>query len=155
MTITMVPLFRGSRPRPLLELMTVHFVAITTWIEAHRRLPAVELDGRLPNKLGVGVSIAAMMLTGSLAGYALASSVAVVVSTGLLFMTPLYFLLSLVATAQSRMDIIAILAGCALAPVLYRIAPGFDLVATGIIGGTVAFLLRKKDASPGGPGDAS
>jgi hypothetical protein len=59
----------------------------------------------------------------------------------LLFVTPIYFLLSLLATAVSRMDVFAIGIGCALAPVLYLLAPGFDLLATGLTGGTLAFLL--------------
>jgi hypothetical protein len=39
------------------------------------------------------------------------------------------------------MDVFAIGIGCALAPVLYLLAPGFDLLATGLTGGTLAFLL--------------
>jgi hypothetical protein len=54
---------------------------------------------------------------------------------------PVYFLLSLLATSQSRMDVLALAIGCALAPVLYLVAPGFDLLATGLVGGTLAFLL--------------
>jgi hypothetical protein len=67
-----------------------------------------------------------------------------VVSATLLFLTPIYFLLSLLATSRARMDLIAIVLGCALAPVLYVAAPGFDLLATGLIGGTLAFLLRER-----------
>lgn len=140
MTVTIAPLFRGSRPRPLLEFVAGHFVAITTWIEANRRLPGLAADLRLPYQLGIGVAISAVMLTGALSGYALAGTVPAVVSAALLFLTPIYFLLSLVATSQSRMDLVAIGLGAGLAPVLYVVAPGFDLLATGLIGGTLAFL---------------
>jgi len=148
MTITIIPLFRGGRPRPLVELIAVHFVAITPWIEANRRLPALPAELRLASHLGLGLAFSAVMLAGSLAGYALAGSVPAAVAATLLFLTPIYFLLSLLATSQSRMDLLAIGIGCALAPVLYVLAPGFDLLATGLLGGTLAFLLRRRRGGP-------
>jgi hypothetical protein len=44
------------------------------------------------------------------------------------------------------MDLLAIGIGCGLAPVFYLLMPGFDLLATGVIGGTLAFLLRGRGA---------
>ncbi len=154
MTATVVPLFRGSRQRLWLELAAAHFIAITTWIEANRRLPGLEVDMRLPYHLGLGLAISAAMLLGALAGYALAGTVPPLVSAALLFLTPLYFLLSLMGTSRSRMDAAAVAAGCVLAPVLHVVAPGFDLLATGLLGGTVAFFIgraRPKRAMGGSP----
>jgi predicted branched-subunit amino acid permease len=144
MTITIVPLFRGRRPRPLLELIAAHFVAVTPWIEAGRRLPGLPVDKRLAAQLGLGLAFSGAMVAGALAGYALAGAVPRAVAATLLFMTPVYFLLSLLATSQSRMDYLAIGIGCALAPLLYLLAPGFDLLATGLAGGTLAFLLQRR-----------
>jgi len=149
MTITIIPLLRGRRPRPLLELIAVHFVAITPWIEANRRLPALPAELRLASHLGLGLAFSGVMLAGALAGHALAGSVPAAVAATLLFLTPIYFLLSLLATSQSRMDLLAIGIGCALAPVLYVLAPGFDLLATGLAGGTLAFVLRERRGGRG------
>jgi predicted branched-subunit amino acid permease len=148
MTITIIPLFRARRPRTLLEVLAVHFVAITPWIEARRRLPPLAVEMRLASHLGLGFAFSGVMLAGSLAGYVLAGSVPPVLSAALLFLTPVYFLLSLLATSQARMDFLAIGLGCALAPVLYLLAPGFDLLATGLVGGTLAFLLRGRRRGP-------
>jgi predicted branched-subunit amino acid permease len=150
MTATLVPLFRGSRRRRWLELVAAHFVAITTWIEANRRLVHLEADMRLPYQVGLGLAISALMLAGALAGYALAGTVPPVVSAVLLFLTPLYFLLSLMATSQSRMDVAAVASGCVLAPILYAVVPGIDLLATGLLGGTVAYLIGKMRARGSG-----
>jgi predicted branched-subunit amino acid permease len=84
------------------------------------------------------------MLSGTAIGYALAGSVPVAVAATLLFLTPIYFVLSLLTTSRSRMDLIAIGMGCVLAPALYLAVPGFDLLATGLIGGTLAFVLRER-----------
>jgi predicted branched-subunit amino acid permease len=147
MTVTIVPLFKGRRPRPLLEVVAVHFVAITPWIEAGRRLPGLPVEQRLAAHLGLGLAFSAVMVVGALGGYALAGAVPPAVAAALLFMTPIYFLLSLLATSRVRMDYLAIGIGCALAPPLHLLAPGFDLLATGLVGGTLAFLLRGRGRS--------
>jgi predicted branched-subunit amino acid permease len=151
MTVTLVPLLKGTQPpagrwRRLFEALAVHFVAVSPWVEALRRLPALRPDLRLAGHLGLGLAFWIAMMTGALAGYALAGSVPPAVSATLLFLTPIYFLLSLLATAGSRMDLLAIGLGCGLAPVFYVVAPGFDLLATGLIGGTLAFLIQERRA---------
>jgi predicted branched-subunit amino acid permease len=140
MTVTLVPLLKGARSRPLLELLVSHFVAITTWIEGSRHLPSLVPDVRLAYYFGLGLAIGGSMVAGSLTGYALAGGVPPVLSAAFLFLTPLYFILSLLASSSTRMDWAAVILGCALAPLLYLLMPGFDLLATGIIGGTVAYL---------------
>jgi predicted branched-subunit amino acid permease len=146
MTVTIVPLLKGGRPRPVLHAVAVHFIAVTPWIESQRRLPSVPAGLRLATYLGLGLAFWATMMAGTMAGYTLAASVPAPVSATLLFLTPIYFLLSLLATARVRMDLLAVGLGCALAPVLYLLTPGFDLLATGLIGGTLAFLLRGRRA---------
>ncbi|HWE22000.1 MAG TPA: AzlC family ABC transporter permease [Hyphomicrobiaceae bacterium] len=146
MTVTIAPLLKGRRPRPLLETLAVHFIAVSPWIESQRRLPALPPDLRLACHLGLGLGFWIVMMTGSLTGYALAGSVPATIAATLLFLTPIYFVLSLLATSRSRMDVLAVAIGCALAPVLYMAAPGFDLLATGLLGGTLAFLLRGRRA---------
>ncbi len=144
MTVTVTPFLQAGRRRPLLEVVAVHFVAVSAWVEAHRRLPAFPAEARLMGYLGLGIGFWSAMLSGTAAGYALAGSVPVAVAATLLFLTPIYFVLSLLATSRSRMDLIAIGMGCVLAPALYLAVPGFDLLATGLIGGTLAFVLRKR-----------
>jgi predicted branched-subunit amino acid permease len=146
MTVTMVPLLKGDRRRHVLITLAVHFIAVTPWIESQRRLPLVPSEFRLAAHLGHGLAFSAAMMGGTLAGHALAGSVPATVSATLLFLTPIYFLLSLLATARVRMDLLAIGIGCVLAPVFYLLMPGFDLLATGVVGGTLAFLLRGRGA---------
>jgi predicted branched-subunit amino acid permease len=143
MTVTLVPLLGDRARRTLPALLAVHFVAVTNWVEARRQLPTTVAPARLAHYLGFGVATTAVALTGTVAGHIAAGNVPAVVAAALLLMTPLYFLLSLVATSQTRVDLLAIAMGCGLAPLLYVVAPGFDLLATGLIGGTLAFLLGR------------
>jgi predicted branched-subunit amino acid permease len=140
MVAVTMPTLRGSKRRLALEVLAAHFVAVTTWIEGTRRLPAVAPDLRLAHHLGIGVAVCCMMMLGSVAGFFLTGGVPAPVSAALIFTTPLYFIMSLVISAQSRMDMAAIMLGFSLAPLLYLAVPGFDLLATGLIGGTLAYL---------------
>jgi predicted branched-subunit amino acid permease len=146
MTVAVVPLLKGRRRRPLLEAIAVHFVAVTPWVESQRHLPGVPAELRLAFYLGLGLAFSQAMLAGAMAGYGLAGTVPAAVSATLLFLTPIYFLLSLKATSRARIDRLAIGIGCALAPVLHVAAPGIDLLATGLLGGTLAFLLGGRRA---------
>jgi hypothetical protein len=101
------------------------------------------VEERLPFHLGVGAAMLAMMLTGTVTGYLLVAGLPVLVNAALIFTTPLYFFLSLLATSRSRMDFAALALGCTLTPLLYMIVPGFDLLLGGVVGGTAAFLLGR------------
>ena len=92
----------------MLEVLAAHFIAISTWIEGQRRLPSMPVELRLPFHLGAGVVMAGMMLAGTIAGYLLVAGVPALVTAALLFMTPLYFILSLIATSRSAMDMAAV-----------------------------------------------
>lgn len=140
MVAATMPTLRGAKRRPALEVLAAHFVAVTTWIEGTRRLPAVTPDLRLAHHLGIGTAVCMMMILGSVTGYLITGSVPAPVSAALVFTTPLYFILSLVISSQSRADMAAIVLGCCLAPLLYLVVPGFDLLAAGLIGGTLAYL---------------
>jgi hypothetical protein len=140
MVATTMPHVRGTKRRPVLEMIAAHFVAITTWIEGARRLPAIPQDLRLPHHLGIGVAVCGMMVAGSVTGYLLSVGMPAAVSAALVFTTPLYFILSLVATARARLEVSAVVLGCAVAPLFYLLLPGLDLLATGLVGGTAAFL---------------
>ena len=61
----------------------------------------------------------------------------------LVYFTPAFFLISLFGSAHWRFDYWAILLGAALAPVAGALAPRFDLLIAGLVGGTVAFFLAR------------
>ena len=123
--------------------MLSHFVSISTWLEGHRHLPGKPEPDRVPFFLGLGITVVLTMIVATVIGYAVASSLPPLITLALLFTTPIYFFLSLLATARTRLDAYAIAAGTGLIPVMHFFAPGYDLLATGLVGGTAAFLLGR------------
>lgn len=76
---------------------------------------------------------------GTAIGYALAANVPPGIQAGLLFLTPIYFLLSLLTVAANHADKVAIGLGLIMGPLLFWIVPGFELLLTGLIGGSIAY----------------
>lgn len=144
MTVSLIPLLRDRTSPRWLYLVAVHFVAITSWVEGNRRLPHLPERLRLPHFTGIGAGMISLTITGAVLGYVLAAGVPPLIAAALLFMTPLYFLLSLLATAQSIADKSAIALGAAGGPLFFLIMPGFDLLAAGLVGGTGAYLIGRR-----------
>ena len=143
MTVVIMPWLKGHGGPRWHELLVVHFVAVTVWIEGLRRLPKVPAEVRLTYYLGIGVGILTGTLAATSLGYLAAGTVPEWMAAALLFTMPLTFLLAMIETARSRADYIAIVAGVAIAPLAYIWMPGFDLLVTGLAGGTLAWLLGR------------
>lgn len=154
MTVVLAPYLGGSRASSPLKLLAVHAVAITAWIEGLRRLPDLPERLRLPYFGGLGVGLVTASLLGTVAGYELAAQLPPPLAAALLFMTPIYFILSLLATAARASDGLAIGFGSVLGPLAFALAPGFDLLITGLVAGTAAHLVaRRWRATVRGDGD--
>lgn len=143
MTVTLLPLIKDERGFRPIHLAAGHIMAITVWLEGSRRLPTVPQPLRLAHFFGIGGGMFCSTCLGTIVGYLLALVVPQVLLAALLFMTPVYFLLSLAVGARARMDWIAIALGLLLGPILYRFLPGPDLMLTGLIGGTIAYVAGK------------
>ncbi|MDX2257579.1 MAG: AzlC family ABC transporter permease [Hyphomicrobiaceae bacterium] len=143
MVVSIMPLLADRKPGFLRQAVAVHAVAVTAWIEGIRRLPGLSVERRLDCFLGMGTGLVTATLAGTAVGYLLAGSVPKLVAAVLLFLTPIYFFLSLLATSRQMGDRLAVLIGAALGPVFYLLAPGLDLLLTGLVGGTLAHLAGR------------
>lgn len=143
MSVLMMPLLKGPRAARWRYLVAGHFIAVTAWMEGWRRLPDVPVALRMDHFIGIGCGLVLATLAGTFTGYEVAGNVPTVVAAALLFLTPIYFLLSLMATASGASDGISIALGAMLGPPLYILAPGMDLLLAGLIGGTIAHVLAK------------
>ncbi len=139
MMVTLMPYLRGPDVPRWQYVFAAHYIAITGWTEAYRRLPLLPPRLRMPHFLGIGTALMCCLTLGTMAGYELAGVVPPLLTSALLFMTPLYFIMSLILGAKQAVDWVALLAGLVVGPICYLAAPGFDLLLTGLMGGTIAF----------------
>ncbi len=148
MTMSILPLVRRPGQSGATQVLAAHCVAVTVWIESLRHLPTLPPEERPSHYFGLA---ATMILVSSLftaLGYTLVSAVPAPLAAGLLFVTPIFFTLSLTAGARRAADWAALLLGFGLAP-LATLAVGkdFDLLVTGLVGGTAAYALARRRAA--------
>lgn len=144
MTVTLMPYLRGPGAKSWQFYLASHFVAITGWSEAVRRLPERRPAERMPYFLGLGSALMTALTLGTVAGYILAGFVPPLLTSALLFMTPVYFMLSQILNIRSPIDGIALGIGLVLGPIFLLVAPGFDLLLSGLVGGTLAFVAGRR-----------
>ncbi len=149
MVVSLLPQARMQGTPRWAEFVAAHFIAVTVWILSFLNFNQIERPRRLPFVIGLGVTLMTGMLIMTVIGYNLVHNLPVPAAAGLVFLTPSFFFLSLFAGARRRSDYVAIASGVILGPVAMKLAPGFDLMITGLIGGTVAWIFgRKHDGAP-------
>ena len=143
MTVALLPMIRDRSVPKWMEFAVAWFVAVTMWVEAMRRAPGVPRPLRAAYVLGIIICLVGFATLGGLLGFFLAARVPPVVAAALLFMTPSFFLFSMLAPARSPASIAPIALGVVLGPVFHVLAPEFDLFLTGLVGGSISFLLAR------------
>lgn len=143
MTAALMPYLRGRKSGVGAQLLAAHFVAVTAWIEGMRRLPSTAVDGRLPFFFGIGCFLVVSATFATLAGFLLAGTLPRSLAIGLLFLTPLSFLIQLSHNARDLVDRLALAFGLVLAPFMAEIGGRLDLLWTGLIGGAAAWAVHR------------
>lgn len=146
MAVSIIPLVRSGKPSGPMLMYVSHLVAVTAWVEGIRRLPRMPEEDRLPYFLGFGTACMLLATLFTAIGYLLAGTTPLTVGAALLFMSPAFFIVSLVAGARFTSDWVAVASGFGMAPLFqYLFGRGSALFLTGIIGGTLAFVLRRRE----------
>ena len=149
MVAALIPEIRTSRTPTWLLLIISHFVAITAWVFAMETVRDVPRYGRVAFFAGFGVTLTVtnILLVGLV--YGAVSEFPPIVSGCLFFLTPVYFLTSIWISARHRVIYWALGIGLALGYLFAVVAPEYDILLTGIIGGTLAWwgerMLRRKE----------
>ena len=143
MVVSMLPLLRRPDTRAWKLILPAHFTAVSMWVEALRLLPQQPRENRIAfcNGLGTGYSVVALSAT--VAGFHLAAGLPPLMSAALLFLTPVAFLMSTLRNGRMLIDRLALGFGLVLGPAFAYWQVGLDLMWSGIVGGTAAYLVHR------------
>jgi predicted branched-subunit amino acid permease len=143
MVVALLPMLKGPRTRAWKLLLPAHFTAVSMWVEALRLLPKQPRENRIAfcNGLGTGYSITAT--TATVTGFYLAASLPPLMSAALLFLTPVAFLMSTLRNSRMLVDRLSLGFGLVLGPLFAWWQVGLDLMWSGIVGGTAAYLVHR------------
>jgi predicted branched-subunit amino acid permease len=143
MVVALLPLLKYPEVRAWKLLLPAHFTAVSMWVEALRLLPQQPREGRVAfcNGLGTGYLITASAAT--VTGFYLAARLPTLLSAALLFLTPVAFLMSTLRNSRMLVDRLALAFGLVLGPLFAWWQLGLDLMWSGIVGGTAAYLIHR------------
>ncbi|MGH1418635.1 MAG: AzlC family ABC transporter permease [Hyphomicrobiaceae bacterium] len=144
MAVTLIPYFSDRRTRAWQTALAAHFVAVTAWLEGMRWVPTLPQHLRMAYFIGIGVSLVLATMLGTAIGHLIAGVMPTPIARVLPFLSPIYFLVSMLAAARTRGDHFPIIAGLIIGPLTYLIAPELDLLLAGLVGGTIAHFAAKR-----------
>ena len=145
MAVSLAPVLTSGDRRRLLP--AVPFIAVTPWAAAMRTLPSIERPLRVSWFLGFGMTSWIVAGTAALSGFYIADALGPEARAALLFVNPLYYALLLTADLDRPAPRRAILCGAAAAGLVLVLPPAMALLAAGLLGGTVAFMLGRRRAA--------
>ena len=122
-------------------------MAITVWVESMRNLPAMPRVDRIPYYSGFCTLLLSANIVAVLIGHTLAGLFSPLLAAGLLFLTPIYFTLSLISVSDDIAGRLALAFGMILGPLFFVLTPGFDLMLAGLIGGSAAYGIGRMVAT--------
>jgi predicted branched-subunit amino acid permease len=143
LVVSILPYLRGRGGGRGVLFLAAHYLAITSWVESVRHLPGMPVEGRRPFYFGLVAIAHGGAILCTFIGYGLAGTLPHALATGLLFLTPISFLLALHRNARDLVDHLSLAFGLALAPVMALYAGTLDLLWTGLVGGSAAYAAHR------------
>ena len=143
MVAALLPMLKREGTRQHELLLPMHLTAISVWVEGMRLVPAVAREERIAFYNGLGTGLLAAATIASVAGFYLAAKLPLLLAAALLFLTPMSFLMSVCRNTRTLIDGLALALGLVLGPVIAAQKIGLDLLWTGVIAGSIAYIVHR------------
>ena len=141
MVVTLFPQLHRRDRNPLLYLW-VHLLAMTAWAVSMREFPRMRPQHRLNYFVGLALPCWLISPMGTVLGYFVAGWVPTPVTLALVFINPLFFLLTF-TDVKPWGNRLAIGLGCLLGPLFFILDSDSSLLLTGLVAGTAAYLVER------------
>ena len=142
MSLSLVPMFRGSESGWRLRYLWVQFMSVNTWVGLLRKAPELTPDQRGPYYAGFATICMICGVAGSTTGFLLADTLPFYVTVTMVFINPIYFAF-VFAAMRVRACMIALIAGAIVGPPLYLLSPEWSLPFCGLIAGTMGYAADR------------
>jgi len=139
MVVSVLPMLRSPQTKRRQLILATHFIAVTLWVECFRLLPQVPRERRVAFTHGLGCGLLSVCLVATTLGYGLAANLPQLFGAAILLLTPLAFLLSTARNCRQLADVLALVLGLALYPLVSMLHTGVDILISGVSAGTIAY----------------
>ena len=133
--------FRRNGVGLVKQLLSVHLLAITTWLQLAVARGGIAREAMYIYFLSFSVLLYIVGLCGTILGYFLVDLASIWLLKVIIFTTPLYILM-MVTRVRDLLFRQAGLVGGILAPLLYPFFGGWSILLAGVVGGSLVMLPR-------------
>lgn len=143
MVTVLIPEIRNKSTPTWKLLLLSHFIAVTTWVYTMQNVRDIPENGRLPFFAGFAITMTCANVVLVAVLYGVIDRLPEMVAGALFFLTPIYFITSIWASARTPEVYFAMVAGLILGPIFHHLTPGYSILVAGIAGGIIAFALER------------
>jgi predicted branched-subunit amino acid permease len=143
MTLVLMPLMRDTRHRGWHYYLAAQLLAMTGWTAAMARMPDIPRGERLAWFYGFATVCIGASAIATAAGYGVVDLLTPLARAGLAFMAPMYYLLILLGSVRERRVAAALACGAVLGPLAHLVTPQWSVLAAGLLGGTLAWVILR------------
>jgi predicted branched-subunit amino acid permease len=143
MVASLIPEIRSSRTPTWLLLFLSHFVAITAWVVTTQNINTVPREARVAWFAGFGITLTLVNTLIVAISYGIVAAFPPLIAGVLFFLTPVYFVVSIWATARHSVVKVAFVIGLTAGPLFAVLEPEFDILYAGLGGGTLAYVIDR------------
>ena len=147
MTVSLFPILKHESQPKWKYYLSCHFLAISSWLIAKDLCKKVNIKYRIDFWIGVGFGTWSTAVIMTVAGYSLNDYLNKDMMIGLAIVNPVYFICMMIGAMKNLSMNIAIIGGIILGPIIYLFSAEWAILITGIVVGTIAFLLRSKNGN--------
>jgi len=132
MTVSLMPMLRHPRHREGSYYAAAHLLSMMSWAQVTPRCPQIPHAERLAYFVGFATGCWTVSMASVALGFYLAGAIPREVQFALVMLTPITFLLMLTGDTRQRAGRIALALGAVAGPLLHKLTPQWDLLATGL-----------------------
>lgn len=144
MTLVLMPEMRDPRHRQWTYYVVAQLLSLSGWTMAVARFPDIPRSERLAWFYGFALVLVTASALATAAGYLGADRLTPEAKLGLVFMAPMYYLLILLGGVRERIAALGLACGAIAGPLAYLATPAWSVLAGGLVGGTLAYLILRR-----------
>ena len=141
MAVSLFPLMMHKSQPKWKYYFSCHFIAVSAWLIMKSNYKKIPKEHRIDYWIGIGSAAMCASIFGTFIGFSFSEYLNKDMMMGLAILNPVYFLCMLVGASTTTPVTLSVLIGTVLGPIIYLFSPEWSILLTGVIGGSIAYLI--------------
>ena len=141
MAVSLFPLMMHKSQPKWKYYFSCHFIAVSAWLIMKSNYKKIPKEHRIDYWIGIGSAAMCASIFGTFIGFSFSEYLNKDMMMGLAILNPVYFLCMLVGASTNIPVTLSVLIGTVLGPIIYLFSPEWSILLTGVIGGSIAYLI--------------